>query len=358
MKIIGMSQNRLNQQLVVALMVISTVALFCYSFSAFIDYRITALFLLTAVSVLAMFYGLLVVLFAAVLSSLILNFLFLHPLYTFHITNSEDLLLLLMFLIIALLNGVLTAKIRKIENINRQIETQENTQKFYNAILNSLSHEFRTPIATIIAAIDVLKFEGTHFSEVDKVNLYEEVETAAIRLDSLVGNLLTVNRLESGVLQLKYDWCDLEDLVYHLIEKMNCPKTHTIQIFKSENLPLFQLDSVLIFEVLFNLLKNAINYTPSGTIIQIHLNCVEDCCVIQVVDNGNGIMEADLLKVFDKFYSAKTATGGMGLGLSIAKGFVEAHNGALLLESQYGKGATFTIKIPTRITYLNNLNHE
>ena len=337
--------------------IVSTI---CFFSSRFIDYRITALILLMTVSLIAMIFDILPVLLTAFLSGLILNFFFIQPLFTFHITNTEDILLFLIYLIIALVNAVLTFKIREAENKARDKEEKEKTIKLYNTLLNSLSHELKTPISTIIGAIDTLKENKNKLSENNQTELLEEIDKASIRLNRQVENLLNMSRLETGMLKIKQDWCDINELIYTVIQKITPIKNnHTIEFIPNEKLPLFKLDAGLIEEMIQNLVINAILYTPKNTIIKIDASHQSDNCVFSVSDNGNGFPEKEIQFVFDKFYRLpNTKTGGSGLGLSIVKGFVEAHNGTITLKNNLNSGAVITVKIPAETSYLNNLKNE
>ena len=307
-----------------------------------------------------MLFDILPVLLTALLSGLILNFFFIQPLFTFHITNTEDVLLFLIYIIIALVNAVLTFKIRDAENKARDKEEKEKTIKLYNTLLNSLSHELRTPIAIIIGAIDTLKENKNKLSETNQTELLEEIDKASIRLNRQVENLLNMSRLETGILKINQDWCDLNELIYTVIQKITPVKnSHTISFIPNEKLPLFKLDAGLIEEVIQNLVTNALLYTPENTIIKIDASHQSDNCVFSVFDNGNGFPENEIQFAFDKFYRLpNTKTGGSGLGLSIVKGFVEAHNGTIKLKNNTNSGANFTITIPTETSYLNALKNE
>ncbi len=347
-------------QCISSTLLVFVVSIVCFFFSSYIDYRITALILLMSVSLVAMFFDIIPVVVTAILSGLILNFFFIEPLFTFHITNTEDILLFLMYLIIALVNAVLTFKIREAESKARDKEEKVKTIKLYNTLLNSLSHELRTPISTIIGAIDTLKENKNKLSETNQTELLEEIDKASIRLNRQVENLLNMSRLETGMLQLKQDWCDFNELIYSVIQKMEAVKNnHNIAFIPNEELPLFKLDAGLIEEIIQNLILNAIQYTPQNSIITIVAQYQSDNCVFSVSDNGNGFPEHEIPLAFDKFYRLpSTKTGGSGLGLSIVKGFVEAHNGTVILKNNLNSGACFTIKIPTKTSYLNYLKNE
>ena len=163
-------------QCLISITLVISVSLICFFLSNHIDYRITALILLMTVSVTAMLFDIIPVLITAFLSGLILNYFFIQPLFTLHITNTEDILLFFMYVIIALVNAVLTYKIREVENKARDKEEKEKTIQLYDTLLNSLSHELRTPIATIIGAIDTLKENKNKLSENNQTVLLEEID--------------------------------------------------------------------------------------------------------------------------------------------------------------------------------------
>ena len=326
-----------------------------------------------------MAFDILPVLIAAVLSALIWNFFFIPPIFTFHIDNAEDLLMFLMYFVIALVNAVLTFKIREQENIARDKEEKENTIKLYNTLLNSLSHELRTPISTIIGASDTLRDSDTNLSTDNKRELINEISIASLRLNDEVENLLNMSRLETGQLRLKKDWCDMNELIYSAVNRLhNKVGKHKIEIVLDEKFPLFNLDFGIMQQVLYNLLNNAIQYTPDETVITIHAQFTASIfghfdetnleeyrdstshkLMIIVSDNGKGFPENEIEKVFNKFYRTHNArSGGTGLGLSIVKGFIEAHNGTIELSNIPSGGAEFVIEIPTETSYLNNLKND
>ena len=331
----------------------------CYWGSQFIGYRTVALILLVTVSIVAMLFDILPVLSAAVLSALIWNFFFIPPILTFHIDNTEDLLMFLLYFFIALVNAVLTFKIRKEESKARDKEEKENTIKLYNTLLNSLSHELRTPISTIIGAVDTLKENKEKISTSNQTELLNQIDIASTRLNRQVENLLNMSRLETGMLKLNIDWCDTNELINAVIQKLSLSYKQTIVFEPNEHLPLFKFDRGLIEQVLQNLLYNAINYTPENSMIKIVASQQSNKCVISVSDNGKGIPESEIKYLFDKFYRLPLAkTGGSGLGLSIVKGFIEAHNGSVKVKNNATGGVTFIVEFPSEVSYLNNLKNE
>lgn len=359
MKLFSTKKVSSKTQYFLSVLLVIAVSLICFSFKELIGYKIVALILMMTVSVVAMLFEILPVLLAAVLSAVIWNLFFIPPLYTFEIGNTEDALMFLMYFIIALVNAVLTFKIREADKKARDKEEKEKELKFYNTLLNSLSHELRTPIAAILGSVDMLKEGKDKLSAVNQHELLNEIGIAGNRLNRQVENILNMSRLESGMLKPKSDWTDMNELINSAIQKLFPAGGQRLIFQNSENLPLFKLDSGLTEQILYNLLHNAIQYTPANTHIEVDVADESDRCVITVSDNGYGFPEKEIMLVFEKFYRLpNTKTGGSGLGLSIVKGFAEAQNGIIKLENNKEGGAKFTIEIPAETTYLNNLKNE
>ncbi len=360
---------------------VTAVALVGFLFSDIIDYHVTAFILLVTVSILAMSFDIFPVLLAAILSALLWDFLFIPPRFTFSVGTTEDKLLLLMYFVIAMVNGVLTFKIRQIEKQASKKETKEKAIQLYNTLFNSLSHELQTPISTIIGATDTLKDNEAKLSEKNKNALIDEISIASLRLNQQVGNLLNISRLESGYLRLKKDWCDINELIYSVVNKLQGKSgEHKINISIAENFPLFKLDFGIMEQVIYNLVNNAIQYTPDKSTISIsakytttitghfdenditgdlHRDNSSNTLVITISDNGKGFPENEIEKVFDKFYRLQNShPGGTGLGLSIVKGFVEAHFGKITLKNIPSGGAEFTIELFAKASHPNQLKNE
>ncbi len=323
-------------------------------------YKVVALLLLLAVSTLAMVFDMLPVVLTAIYSALLWNFFFIPPLFNFTIDTPEDALLFLMYFVIATLNAVLTSKIRKAEMKTKEEEERKNTIKLYNTVLNSLSHELKTPISTIIGAIDTLNERPSRLSESQKTELLAEIDVESIRLYRQVENLLNMSRLESGSIKPRLDWCDVPELVYRTIQSVQAESTHhTIRFEPEEEIPLFRLDGGLIEPVLYNIIHNALQYTPAGTTITITVAHRQQACVITITDNGPGFPPQEIQAVFNKFFRLPhAAAGGTGLGLSIVRGFVEAQQGKVTLKNRAEGGAEFTIAIPAEASYVKDLKNE
>ncbi|WP_254165693.1 sensor histidine kinase [Chryseosolibacter histidini] len=358
-KLIFYKQDKKVQYMISVLLVctVSLIGLFIHHLTG---YRVVAFMLLVTVSFLAMSLDILPVLVAALLSALIWDFFFIPPRFTFTVGTPEDRILLSMYFIVALINAVLTFKIRQMEKEVKSKDEKANAVKFYNTLFNSLSHELRTPITTIIGSTDNLQSNTQKLSDADKAELLAEISVASLRLNQLVENLLNMSRLESGILQVKKDWCDISELVYKTLQRLEPNLQHyRIDVHIPEHLPLFKLDFGLMEQVIYNLIINVTQHTSADTQITIHANGVGDTLVLTVADNGNGFPEDEIGKVFNKFHRMKgSGSGGTGLGLSIVKGFVEAHQGTVKLENLPVRGSRFTIEIPTQTSNVNRLKNE
>lgn len=487
--------SNVSQYLIISLYVLLASAC-CYIVKEYIGYQVVSFILLFLVSFLALFYGTGPILLAATLCALIWDYFFIFPYFTLHIDKPEDLLMLLMFFIIALLNGILTSRVRRQEkkirvreertnalyqithdlslisgidevtktavkyvhmyfnlkcaiilksNLNQldnqiyqdaEIHLSKNelsiaawtfrhsaiagkhtqtlpsteytfyplignagnmgvivtkhiknlthgekdfweacisqisgkyereflrnaarmayvlseSDKLYKTLFNSISHELRIPVASIMCASDALLSQN--YPEKTRMKLFSEINSATVRLNRLIENLLNMSRLESGRIIPRTDWCDVHDLVNKVTDNLK----QELDLFKvsvviPSNMPLVNLDFGLIEQVLHNLVLNSTQNAPAGTNIRLKFFIDNEALTIQVMDRGKGFPPDELVSIFNKFYRGKDAqAGGTGLGLSIVKGFVEAHQGTVVAENRKNGGAIFTIKIPVKIS--------
>lgn len=346
-------------QFVIGCGLVCVAALTCFIAQDMIGHRVVALVLLMTVSVLAMLLSTWPVLIAAALSALIWNFFFIPPVFTFHIGSAEDVLMFLLYFVIALVNAVLTLRIRHNERQVRDKEEQVRSLALYNTLLNSLSHELRTPIAAIVGSVDTMQEHDTKLDASQRAELLSTIDEASMRLDRQVENLLNMGRLESGMLRPKADWCDVNETIGGVLNELKADKDHVLHFVPDASLPLFKLDGGLLEQVLQNLLHNALAYTPAGSIILVEATHANGHCTIKVSDNGPGFPESERQRVFDKFYRLpRTVRSGSGLGLSIVKGFVEAMGGTVVLGANTPQGARFTIDLPAETSFLSNLKHD
>jgi len=236
-----------------------------------------------------------------------------------------------------------------LRNETRKTYLISESEKLYKTLFNSISHELRIPIATVMGASDTLLSEN--YPEDTKVKLYTEINRASIRLNRLIENLLNMSRLETGRIKAHLDWCDVHDLANKVAETLQQElKPFVFEIIIPEDMPMVKIDFGLIEQALHNLILNATQNVPTGTTIQLKLFCDNALLFIQVLDKGKGFTKIELLSLFNKFYRGHDAiAGGTGLGLSIVKGFVEAHKGTVIAENRPDGGAVFTMKIPVEV---------
>ncbi len=224
----------------------------------------------------------------------------------------------------------------------------EESEKLYKTLFNSVSHEMRTPLSAIIGASESLT-DGRIAERTDvRHELVRQIHDAAGRLDRLVGNLLDMTRLESGLIRPKLDWCDVGDLARAASGQVAAELArHRWRLDVPADLPLVRMDFGLMEQVLTNLLVNAALYNPPGTEIVLAARIHEGHCELTVTDNGTGLPAGAEDRIFDKFYRVPgSTTGGTGLGLSIARGFVEAHRGTITAARRPEGGTRFVVRIP------------
>ncbi len=237
-----------------------------------------------------------------------------------------------------------------LRNTAKKAYILNESDKLYKTLFNSISHELRIPVATIMGASDTLLSEN--YPEETKLKLYSEINTASVRLNRLIENLLNMSRLESGRITPRPDWCDVHDLANKVSESLKQElQPFKLSIVIPAEMPLVFIDFGLIEQVLHNLVLNATQNTLAGTRIRLKFFYDNGFLTIQVMDRGIGFPASELSSVFNKFYRGKDAkAGGTGLGLSIVKGFVEAHQGSVIAANRQNGGAIFTIKIPVKIS--------
>jgi len=345
----------LTGQFIIVSSIVILLAVACFFSTDLLGYQVPALLLLMSVSIAAMLFDIWPVIFMATLSALIWNFFFIPPTFTFHVGTTNDALLLLMYFLVASINVVLMSRIRRFERIARDKQEKQNTVKLYNTLFNSLSHELKTPLATLLVASDTLNHGGNNLSESSKKELLAEIEKSGLRLQYQIENLLNMSRIESGTIKLKKDWCDLNELINHILAKFReTYPNRKIDFEENQNIPLYQLDGGLLEIAIENILLNAILYTPENAEIRIVASGKKEYCEISISDTGPGFPKNEIAFAFDKFHRVDPMkTGGTGLGLSIARGIVEVHQGTITLENITSGGALFKIKIPTASSSLS-----
>ena len=225
------------------------------------------------------------------------------------------------------------------------------TERLRSSLLTSISHDLRTPLASIIGTITSLRSFGQLYDDRTRDDMLGTAQDEAERLNRFVANLLDMTRIDSGAIELKREMTDLSDVVGAALQR--CGKIlgdHRVSVTLAPDLPMFPIDFVLMEQVLVNLLDNAAKYAPKATTIEIDARAVDGEIVIEVRDEGPGIPVDDLERIFDKFYRVRSGDrqrAGTGLGLAICRGFVEAQGGTISAANRPARsGAVFTIRLP------------
>jgi len=231
-----------------------------------------------------------------------------------------------------------------------EAEVLRRTDELKSALLSAVSHDLRTPLATISAAADSLLQEDVAWSEEDRTTFASDIADEAQRLGRLVDNLLDLSRIEGGRLHPQKAWHDLSGLAEEVLDRLK-PITvrHRVTVEIPDDLPPLLLDYVEIAQVLSNLVVNAAKYTPPGTEIAIRATRGDGEVQVEVADRGPGLPPEALGRVFERFYRVDgqgVRPRGTGLGLTVAKGLVEAHGGRIWAENRRGGGARFVFTLP------------
>ena len=225
------------------------------------------------------------------------------------------------------------------------------TERLRAALLTSISHDLRTPLASIIGTVSSLRSYADKYEPRERDELLATLQDEAERLNRFVGNLLDMTRLESGAIDLKLDLVDIAEIVGAALQRAgNVLAHHRIEVEIAPDLPMVRLDSILFEQVLFNLLDNAAKYAPPGSRIDIRARREGDVVAMDVTDEGPGIPSGDLERIFDKFYRVQAQDrrrAGTGLGLAICRGFIEAQGGHIEARNRRDRsGAVLTVHIP------------
>ena len=225
------------------------------------------------------------------------------------------------------------------------------TDRLRQALLTSISHDLKTPLAAILGAAGTLRDLDASLTPTDKAELLGTVIEEAERLNRFIANLLDMTRLEAGALVPKLAPHDLADIVASALKRA-APllARSTVQRDISPDLPMVQVDPILLEQAVFNLLDNAAKYAENGKVLRIEAQRDTDAIVLRVIDEGPGLPPEELERVFDKFFRARksdSVRAGTGLGLAIARGFVEAMSGTLSAGNRSDRsGAVFTLRLP------------
>lgn len=230
-------------------------------------------------------------------------------------------------------------------------ELLQATEKLQTALLNSISHDLRTPLVSVTGALTSLDEQSDSLNEENRRSLVVTAREEAERLNRLVGNLLSMTRIESGAIKMHLEPGDVQDLIGTALEQLGKRvASHTVKVQIPQDYPLVPMDFTLMVQVLVNVLENAVKYSPANSPIEIVADLTDGRARLQISDRGVGIPSDDLRRVFDKFYRVQRpeSVTGTGLGLSISKGIIDIHHGMICANARDGGGTIITIELPLK----------
>jgi two-component system sensor histidine kinase KdpD len=284
---------------------------------------------------------------AAVLSATLHNVLFVEPVGTLTIAHPADAFSLILLLFTALVTAQLADSARRRGHAERDAAVARRSDELKTALLRTVSHELRTPLASIKAAVSGLRQTGAAYSDDDRAELLAGIEEESDRLDRLVGNLLDASRLESGAMIPRLAPNDLHELVQSVVSRIRDRYPgRDIRVLVSDDLPPVACEYAQIEQVIRNLVENAVVHTGPDARVTIAAERQEGTIRTSIADTGAGIPPPDRERVLRPFERGSTSAAGSGLGLTIARGFVEAHGGQLWIEDRCHGGTRANFILP------------
>ena len=286
---------------------------------------------------------------ASVLCVLAFDFLFVPPRGTLTVDDAQYLLTFAIMLAVALVISRLVDSVRDRAAAQAALEIEAETERIRSALLASISHDLRTPLAVMAGASSSLAESGERLSPAERKALAESVFGQAREMSEHVAKVLQMTRLETGAIRLDRDWVALSEIVGSVLERLSARMAgHRVIVDLPDDLPLLKVDATLIEQALGNLLENAARHTPPETVVRVRAQRRQEEVVVTVEDYGGGLSDADLERVFAKFHrgSVEAAETGMGLGLAICRAIVRLHGGRTWAERIAGGGTAFRFTLP------------
>jgi len=319
------------------------------------------------VSLIAGTYGAMEGISTSILSGICFNYFFLKPIGTFHIEKAQDWVAFSAFLITALTANHLSSlarrrseesialaldRARMAQELNKT-EALKQSDQLKSAILASVSHDLRTPLTSINAAVENLLTPEVQWDESARTEFYSIIKEEVDRLSHLVQNLLEMARIEAGECHPLKEWGSISEMITNVLARCgDSLSNHEVRVRMPDVVPLVMWDERLIGQVLANLLENAAHYSAPGAEIILSVELEQDILLIRVKDSGPGIADDEIPRLFQSFYRGKAGTKsrvGTGMGLAIAQGIMIAHGGTIEIQSKVGVGSTFIIRIPAEM---------
>lgn len=291
--------------------------------------------------------------FTAIAGVLCFDYFLVPPYNAFAVADIDYLFTFAIFLGVGLSISSLVLKTRQqaAEAKEKEIQAQYlmQTEKLQSALLHSISHDLRTPLVSITGALSGVLNDPLLQGEETRKELLTSAYSESRRLNTLVDNLLDMTRIDAGTLKLHLEPCDLKEIVRASLESLKDRiEKRPVHLDVAYDVSPISVDFKLMATVFTNLLDNAIKYSDPGSPIEIRIRRMRDGIGIDIEDEGFGVPDEELEKIFDKFFRAPQTRriNGTGLGLSICRGIIEAHKGKIWAENRGGKGLRISVKLP------------
>ncbi|MCL2448255.1 MAG: DUF4118 domain-containing protein [Polyangiaceae bacterium] len=308
---------------------------------------------LLGVVVVAIRFGYLASLVASALSVAAFDFFFTEPYLSFAVDDAHHVVTFVIMLFVGFFISHLMDRLQRATAAERraqEVRLEVHKERLRNALLSSVSHDLRTPLAVIKGAVSALLGERTALGPDRRQEYLETISDEASRLNRLVRNLLDMTSLQSGTLHARTEWQPLEEVVGVALNRLDEQlRGRPVRVDIGPDASIVPFDAVLMAQVFVNLIENAVRYTPPETLITIRAEPVDGGAAVEVevADDGPGIPAGEEEHVFEKFARARPqAAGGMGLGLTICRGILEAHAGRIWCENRLSGGASFRFRLP------------
>jgi len=289
-------------------------------------------------------------LLAAGLSALCFDFFFIPPIFHIAPSDVKSLITLIVMVIVAVVISGLTERTRRQRRAAQAHDLQIETERLRSSLLSAVSHDLRTPLATIFGAGTELLEDGAELAPAERDGLVQAIVEEAAHLDQLVTNLLEVTRLDGGPIEIHRRPEPLDEVVEAALSRLRGRLgDRPVRSRVPEEIPMVPIDAVLMQQVLVNLLENALRYTSDGTPLEIEATCTGTHVMLEVRDRGPGIREEEAERLFERFYRGEGQAprdGGVGLGLTICRAIVHAHGGTIALLNRTDGGATARVTLP------------
>lgn len=277
------------------------------------------------------------------------DFLFVPPRGTFTVDDVQYLFTFATMVVVALVISRLVESIRRQAREQAALAVEAETERIRSALLASISHDLRTPLAVMAGASSTLAEAADRLTKAERDALARSVVEQSREMSEHVAKVLEMTRLETGAIKLDRDWTDVNDIVTSALARLHDRMAlHRVIVEIADDLPLVRVDAALIEQALGNLLENAAKHTPAGTVVRVRGQRQGGDVVLSVEDLGGGLADADMERVFEKFSRGSVDGGGtgMGLGLAICRAIVRLHGGRAWAERVPAGGTAFRFTVP------------